>query len=142
MNSNQSQNVPLQTTSADRHKVLPLSRVVVLLVVASLAGAVVISLDTLRLGPPGAWLVIVIPYIALFCSVAAAVLVFPFMAAWPRLRQPGYLVAAIWGVASSSAAAVLISYRNYAGWYPVMFFGVAGLASGLVYTHLARKWGL
>ena len=48
MNSNQSQNVPLQTTSADRDKDLPLSRVVILLAVASLAGAVVISLDTLR----------------------------------------------------------------------------------------------
>jgi hypothetical protein len=120
---------------------LPLSRVIVLLAVASLAGAVVISLDTLRLGPPGAWLVILIPYVALFCGLAAAVLVFPFMAAWPRLRQPGYIGAAIWGVASSSGAALLLFYRNYAGWYPVIAFGVAGPASGLVYAHLARKWG-
>jgi hypothetical protein len=119
---------------------LPLSRVVILLAVASLAGAVVISLDTLRNGS-GAWLVIVIPYVALFCSAAAAVLVFPFMAAWPRLRRPGYLAAAIWGTASSSGAAVLLDYRDYARWYPVMGFGAAGLASGLVYAHLARKWG-
>jgi O-antigen/teichoic acid export membrane protein len=137
-----SQNAPLQRTSTDRDTDLPLSRVVILLAVASLAGAVVIALDTLRLGPPGAWLVILIPYVALFCSITAAVLVFPLMAVLPRLRQPGYLGAAIWGVASSSVAAAIISYRNYAGWYPVIGFGVAGLASGLVYAHLARKWSL
>jgi|KBSMisStaDraftv2_1062788.scaffolds.fasta_scaffold422733_2 hypothetical protein len=119
----------------------PLGRVVILLAVASLAGAVLISLESLLKGA-GFLFVFLIPYVIVPCGLAAAVLVFPFMAAWPSLRQPGYFVAAIWGVASSSVAAVLISYRNYAGWYPVMFFGVAGLASGLVYAHLARKWSL
>jgi hypothetical protein len=139
----QSQDAPLQTASVEHDKHLPLSRVVVLLVIASLAGAVVISLDTLRLGPPGAWLFILIPYIALFCSITAAVLVLPLMAVWPHLRQPGYLRAAFWGAASSLTAATVIYYRNYwVSWYSVMFIGAVGVASGLVYAHLARKWGL
>jgi hypothetical protein len=114
--------------------------VVILLAVASLAGAVVISLEPVLTKRIGFWFVVLLPYVALPCGLAAAVLVFPFMAAWPPLRRPGYLAAAIWGIASSSGAAVLLDYRDYARWYPVMGFGVAGLASGLVYAHLARKW--
>jgi hypothetical protein len=81
--------------------------------------------------------VILVPYVALFCGVAAAVLVLPLMAAWPRLRQPDYPVAAIWGGLSGGAAAVLMN--KFASWYAVLAFGVTGLASGLLYAHLARK---
>ena len=81
---------------------------------------------------------ILIPYVALFCFVAASVLVLPVMALWPHLRQPGYPIAAMWGAVSASVAAALVDYRGYVRWYPMLAFGVTGLASGLLYARLAR----
>jgi hypothetical protein len=97
--------------SANVGKHLSLARVIILLAQASMAGALVISLETLpRNGAFG--VAVLIPYVALFCFVAAGVLVLPVMAVWPHLRQPGYPLAALWGTVTASVAAAIVDYRG------------------------------
>ena len=125
----------MNSANVGRH--LSLTRVVILLAQASLAGALVISLETLpKNGALG--VAILIPYVALFCFVAACVLVLPVMAVWPHLRRPDYPLAAMWGAVTASVAAALVDYRGYVHWYPMLWFGVTGLASGLLYARVAR----
>ena len=111
------------------------------LALAPLAGLAVLACALLpRTGP--ADVLIVALYMAPFCYGAAALFVLPIFAIWPPLRRPSYPVAAIWGILSAWCADVLVMWGQFyesVRWEPLLAFGAAGAASGLLYTYVVRQ---
>ena len=111
------------------------------LALAPLAGLAVLACASLaRTGP--ADVLIVALYMAPFCYGAAALFVLPVLAIWPPLRRPSYPVAALWGTLSARCAGTLVMWGQFyelARWEPLLGFGAAGAASGLLYGYVVRQ---
>jgi hypothetical protein len=77
-----------------------------------------------------------------FCYGAAALFVLPILAIWPALRRPSYPVAAIWGTLSAWCTGTLVMWGQFyelVRWEPLLGFGAAGAASGLLYAYVVRQ---
>ena len=99
-------------------------------------------LTCLDLPQAGPYVLIVALYMAPFCYGAAALFVLPIFAIWPPLRRPSYPVAAIWGMLSAWCADMLVMWGQFyelVRWEPLLGFGAAGAASGLLYAYVVRQ---
>jgi hypothetical protein len=116
--------------------VLPFTETIPPLALAPLAGLAVLACGS-SLSTGLANVLIIAVYAAPFCYGAAALFVLPILAVWPSLRRPSYPVAAIWGILSAWCAAMLVMWGQFAEvirWVPLLGFGAAGAASGLLYA--------
>jgi hypothetical protein len=121
--------------------VLPFTETIPPLALAPVAGLAVLVCGSLpRTGLANVLMVAL--YMAPFCYGAAALFVLPIFAIWPPLRRPSYPVAAIWGILSAWCADVLVMWGQFyesVRWEPLLGFGAAGAASGLLYTYVVRQ---
>jgi hypothetical protein len=88
---------------------------------------------------PIGWPLVIIVFWSWSLSLAAALLfVMPILAFVPRLRQPPFWLAAMWGAAAAWAFTSLFIQRRQMVdfWSPL---AVAGAASGLLYALLVRR---
>ena len=120
------------------------------LLVAPLAGAIVVLSPILRLTPaPGVWpLAVLAAIVAALCYAAEAVLVLPIMLVWPSTRRPSLLVAAAWGAVAACVASAVVRPKPTFGWShwlqeygrpgTLLGFGFAGAVAGLTYAGIVR----
>jgi hypothetical protein len=121
--------------------VLSFTETIPALALAPLAGLAVLACGS-SLSTGLANVSILAVYAAPFCYGAAALFVLPVLAIWPPLRRPSYPVAAIWGILSAWCAAMLVMWGQFdevVRWVPLLGFGAAGAASGLLYTIVVRQ---
>jgi hypothetical protein len=111
------------------------------LALAPLAGLAVLACGSLPQTGLANVLIVAL-YMAPFCYGAAALFVLPIFAIWPPLRRPSYPVAAIWGILSAWCVDMLVmwgQFYEFIRWEPLLGFGAAGAASGLLYTYVVRQ---
>ncbi len=111
------------------------------LALAPLAGLEVLACASLPRTRPADVLIVAL-YMAPFCYGATALFVLPILAIWPPLRRPSYPVAAIWGTLSAWCAGTLVMWGQLyelVRWEPLLGFGAAGPASGLLYAYVVRQ---
>jgi hypothetical protein len=125
---------------SDNHA-LPFTETIPPLALAPLAGLAVLACGSLPQTGLANVLIVAL-YMAPFCYGAAALFVLPILAIWPPLRRPSYPVAAIWGILSAWCAAMLVMWGQFdevIRWVPLLGFGAAGAASGLLYAYVVPQ---
>ena len=120
---------------------MPLSRVLRSFFIAPIGSVVVQALFLTfaeHLRPSGAAFVIVLLWVYVLSLAAGSVFALPFLLFVPRVRQPPFWLAALWGAGAACAFSVLLF--GTASYSPPAWTGLAlaGAASGVVYRITIR----